>query len=308
MRSTHPDRRSVALGLVAGAFVAPTLVRAQMHAPAAVQRIEDVPDSVLAASSDVSDRVTVPVTVNGRGPFPFIVDTGSTTTVVSDALAAQLRLPGAGNLLVKAATGPVESSGVRVESLAVGGRRFSDMHMPVLARQNIGGLGILGIDAVSRQKLVMDFRANQMLLTASSRRGEDPMAIVVTAKSKYGQLLLVDAEVEGMPIYVILDTGSQLTIGNLTMREMLERHRAQYEVEVTSVTGGSVTAPIGLLRHVGLGHLGVSDLRVAYSDLYTFDQFDLHDKPAMLLGMDTLRRFARVSVDFPAREVRFSLA
>jgi predicted aspartyl protease len=314
MVRVHPDRRTVALGLLAGGLAAPGLARAQMHEPARVTRIdpndvvpETVSDSVLAASTDIARRVTVPVTVNGRGPFPFIVDTGSTTSVVSEVLAAQLGLPMAGNLLVKAATGPVESGGVAVDSLAVGNRRLKNLHMPVLERRRLGGLGILGLDAVSSQKLVMDFKNSQMLLTASSRRGDDPNAITVRARSKYGQLLLVDCNVEGMPLYVILDTGSELTLGNLTMRAMLEHHRAAYEVEVSGVGGDPVTAPIGLLRTVDIGDVGVTDLAIAYADLYVFDQFGLHDKPAMLLGMNSLRHFARVSADFPAREVRFTL-
>ena len=310
MGSTLPDRRAVGFGLLAGALTAPGLARAQMHAPPKVTLIDPdaVPDSVLAASADAAHRMTVPVTVNGRGPFPFIVDTGSTATVLSDALAAQLGLRPGGKLLVKAATGVAESGAVRVESLAVGRRRLANLLTPVLARSDLGALGLLGIDAMSRQKLVMDFRKNQMLLTTSSRRREDPRAFTVTAKSKYGQLLLVDCNVEGMPLYVILDTGSELTIGNVTMRTMLERHRAAYEVEVAGVTGAAVTAPIGLLSVLAVGHnVEVTNLRVAYADLYVFDQFGLHDKPALLLGMSTLRHFARVSIDFPAREVRLSL-
>lgn len=314
MAWTNPDRRAVGLGLLAGALSAPGLARAQMHDPAAVTLIspadavpDTVSDSVLAASSDVANRVTVPVTVNGRGPFPFIVDTGSTTTVMSEVLASQLGLPRAGNLLVKAVTGPAESGAVHVASLEVGRQRLANLHTPVLARSNLGGLGLLGLDAVASQKLIMDFQKKQMLLTASTRRGDDPQAVTVKAKSKYGQLLLVDCMVEGMPLYVILDTGSELTLGNLTMRSMLERRRAGYEVEVTGVVGDAVTAPIGQVHMLDLGNVGVTGLTIAYADLYVFDQFDLHDKPAMLLGMNILRRFARVSADFPAREVRFTL-
>jgi len=98
-----------------------------------------------------------------------------------------------------------------------------------------------------------------------------------------------------------------MTIGNLTMRAMLQRHRQEEEVQVISVTGDSVTAPIGILRTLGVGKLRVTNQPVAYTDLYVFNQFGLHDKPAMLLGMNTLRHFARVSIDFPAREVRFLL-
>src|SRR5215472_8714733 len=110
MALMRPDRRAAGFGLLAGALTVPALARAQMHDLAPVTRIapgdtvsETVSDDVLAASSDVANRVTVPVTVNGRGPFPFIVDTGSTTTVMSEVLAAQLALPMAGRLLVKAA-------------------------------------------------------------------------------------------------------------------------------------------------------------------------------------------------------------
>jgi predicted aspartyl protease len=306
----HPDRRAVTLGLAAGAFAAPRFARTQMHEPPKVTRIDpaaeaqSVPDAVLAASADAANRMTVPVTINERGPFPFIVDTGSTTTV----LAAQLGLRPTDKLLVKAAMGAAASDAVRVMSLEVGPRRLANLHMPILARSDLGALGILGIDAVSREKLVMDFREKQMTLTASSRRGDDPFGVTVTAKSRYGQLLLVDCDVEGMPLYVILDTGSEFSIGNTTMRTMLERHRATYSVEVADVTRGSVSAAIGLLRTLDVGHVEVTNLNIAYADLYTFEQFGLHDKPAMLLGMSTLRHFARVSIDFPAREVRFSLA
>ena len=312
MAFAYPHRRAVALGLFAGAltsefWAAPSLVRAQPPEPDQVQPIEDIPDSVLAASADEAERVTVPVMVNGRGPFPFIVDTGSTNTVVSDALAAHLRLPAGGPLLIKAATGPAETGSVRVATLSVGARRLTNLRTPVLQRVNLGGLGILGLDAVSGQKLVMDFRKKQMLLTQSSRRDEDPTAIVVQAKSKYGQLLLVDCEVEGIPLYVILDTGGEMTIGNMTMRTMLERHRQANEVQIISVTGDSVTAPIGVLPRLDVGHVRVMNQPIAYADFYAFSQFGLRDKPAMLLGMNTLRHFARVSIDFPAREVRFLL-
>jgi len=310
----HPDRRAVALGMAAAVLAAPRLARAQMHEPPKVALIDPaaapqpVPDAVLAASADASNRMTVPVRVNGRGPFPFIVDTGSTATVLSEVLAAQLGLTATDKLLVKAATGVSASDAVRVMSLEVGPRRLANLHMPVLARSDLGALGILGIDAVSREKLVIDFRKNEMTLTAATRRGEDPFGVTVTAKSKYGQLLLVDCDVEGMPLYVILDTGSELSIGNLTMRTMLERRRADFAVEVAGVTGAPVLAPIGLLRTLDVGQVEVTNLNIAYADLFTFEQFGLHDKPAMLLGMSTLRHFRRVSIDFPAREVRFSLA
>jgi predicted aspartyl protease len=298
----HPDRRAFALGLAAAALSAPALAET---APAPVTT-EAVPDSVLAASVDLNDRMSVPVTVNGRGPFPFVIDTGSNRSVVSDALAAQLGLPAAGSLMIKAATGTARTDSVRVASLVVGHRHLTNFQAPVLQSDNLGALGMLGIDAVSDQRLVMDFRKKQMTLTNSVPQELDAGTLVVQAKSRYGQLLLVDSEVEGIPLYVIIDTGSEVTVGNNAMREFLARKRAE-RIDVIDVAGGTARVDLGQLPELRIGKVIVRNEQVAYADLYVFEHLGLHGKPSMLLGMSTLRKCAKVSIDFPAREVRFLL-
>ena len=301
-----PDRRVFTLGLAAGALSFPALAQTVAPPPAPAAP-EPVPDSVLAASVDLNDRMTVPVTVNGRGPFPFVVDTGSNRTVVSDALAAQLGLPASGLLQIRAATGVAQPSSVRVASLIVGHRRMADFQAPVLQVDNLGALGMIGIDAVADQRLVMDFRKKQMALTPTMRVEPEPGALVVLAKSKCGQLLLVDSEVEGIPLYVIIDTGSEVTVGNLAMRSFLLRRRAS-GVDLIDVAGDKATVDIGQLPELRVGKVKVLNEQVAYADLYVFEHLGLHGKPSMLLGMSTLRKCAKVSIDFPAREVRFVLA
>ena len=300
----HPDRRVFTLGLAAGVLSLPTFARAD---PAASEDApEPVPDAVFAASVDLADRMAVPVTVNGRGPFPFVIDTGANRTVVSDALAAQLGLPSSGSLQIRAAMGMARTGSVRVASLAVGHRRLLDLQAPVLEAGNLGALGMLGIDAVSDQRLVMDFRKKQMILTQTVRREADPGTLVVQAKSKYGQLLLVDSEAEGIPLYVIIDTGSEVTIGNSAMRTFLARRRATRE-DLIDVAGGTAKVDLGQLPELRVGKVIVRNQQVAYADLFVFEHLGLHGKPSMLLGMNTLRQCAKVSIDFPAREVRFLL-
>ncbi|MGZ6011772.1 MAG: aspartyl protease family protein [Caulobacteraceae bacterium] len=277
---------------------------AQPTLPAAEQ--EPVPDAVLAASVDLADRMTVPVTVNGRGPFPFVIDTGSNRTVVSDALASQLGLPSSGSLQIRAATAMAKTDSVRVASLAVGHRRLTDFKAPVLQLNNLGALGMLGIDAVADQRLVMDFRKKQMVLTKTVRQEADAGTLVVQAKSKYGQLLLVDSEVEGVPLYVIIDTGSEVTIGNSAMRSFLAKRRAS-RADLIDVAGETATVDLGQLPELHIGKVIVLNEQVAYADLFVFEHLGLHGKPSMLLGMSTLRKCAKVSIDFPAREVRFLL-
>jgi predicted aspartyl protease len=266
-----------------------------------------VPDAVLAASVDLNGRMAVPVTVNGRGPFPFVIDTGSNRTVVSDALVAQLRLPSAGFMQIRAAAAMAKTDSVRVASLAVGHRELTNFNAPVLQLGNLGALGMLGIDAVANQRLVMDFRKKQMLLTKTVRQEPDAGTLVVQAKSKYGQLLLVDSEVEGIPLYVIIDTGSEVTIGNTAMRTFLARRRAAAQAELIDVAGETAKVDLGQLPELHIGKVRVLNEQVAYADLYVFEHLGLHGKPSLLLGMSTLRKCAKVSIDFPAREVRFVL-
>jgi hypothetical protein len=306
-----PDRRAVAFGLAAGGIMAPAWARAQLPADPPVGALAapaapdaPVPDSVLAASVDLAGRMTVPVTVNGRGPFPFVIDTGSNRTVVSDVLATHLGLPSSGTLQIRAATALAKTPSVRVADLAVGHRRLTDLRAPVLTLDNLGALGMLGIDAVADQRLVMDFRKNEMTLTRSVRREPEPGTIVVQARSRYGQLLLVDSEAEGVPLYVIIDTGSENTLGNKAMREFLSRRRLK-EVNVVGVTGDQAAADLGVLAELHVGKVIVERQQIAYADLYIFEHLGLHGKPSLLLGMNTLRQCAKVSIDFPAREVRF---
>jgi Aspartyl protease len=109
---------------------------------------------------------------------------------------------------------------------------------------------------------------------------------------------------------VIVDTGGQITVGNNALRRALERrHRlgAMATVNVLSVTGGEFTAEYTLARHIRIGGANIVNLPIAFADVHPFEQLELMDRPAILLGMDALRLFDRVSVDFANRRVRLLL-
>jgi hypothetical protein len=56
-----------------------------------------------------------------------------------------------------------------------------------------------------------------------------------------------------------------------------------------------------------IGGVTIDNVPMVFSDVATFRQFNLVRRPAMLLGMQTLRLFARVTIDFPRRQIRFLL-
>ncbi len=256
----------------------------------------------------VDTRMTVPVLIDGKGPFRFIVDSGATRTVISSRLAAQLGLPSAGIVPLHSVGGESDVPAVRIASLYVGALPAKAIVAPVLDEANLGGAGILGIDTLANKKVVIDLVRNSMTIEPADRfvRATSPDEIVVTARSRFGQLVLADADVAGQHIYAIVDTGSMVTIGNLALRDKLVRHKraTPQPMEITDVTGRKIIAASAPISDLRLGSFHIQDAVIAFDDAHAFERFGLSKKPAMLLGMDMMRAFRRVSIDFARRKVR----
>ena len=56
-----------------------------------------------------------------------------------------------------------------------------------------------------------------------------------------------------------------------------------------------------------IGGVLMGNAAIAFVDAHPFKLFDLHKKPSMLLGMESLRGFERVSVDFASKKIKFLL-
>jgi predicted aspartyl protease len=203
-----------------------------------------------------------------------------------------------------------EIATVVIPALRVGSRSTEEIHAPALARENLGASGILGVDTLQRQRVTFDFRRREMTVTPSRTREErwpDANTVVVTGRSLYGRLVLVDASVDGQRVWVIIDTGSEVSVGNNALRTALARRNRLREIapiHMISITGGEITAEYGFARRIRVGGLDINNLPIAFADVHPFRQLGLMNRPALLLGMDALQLFSRVSVDFPNRRVR----
>lgn len=279
---------------------------------AAVPVLDQQTAETLDYRTAADTRMTVPVNIGSRGPYHFVVDTGSERTVISSELARSLGLGPGDDVMVSSMTEVSLVSTVIVPGLRVGQRTMSNIHAPALARADLGAAGILGVDTLQTQRVVFDFGRQEMTIMPSRR--VDPRwpegEIVITARSRFGRLMLIDADVDGQRVYVIVDTGAQITVGNTALRRALERrHRlgTTAPVRLVSVTGGEFTADYTLARRIRIGGANIVNLPVAFAEADPFRQLELTDRPAILLGMDALRLFQRVSVDFANRRVRLLL-
>lgn len=266
-------------------------------------------DDAIASQTDSADRLTVKVRVNGQGPFAFVVDTGAERSTLALDLAAELMLPPGPPIIVHGVAGAVTTPSALVGELAVGSRRLSNVSLPLLNRADMGAAGVLGIDALQGQQLELDFLHREIRLQGSAPERARGDEIVVSAHSRYGQLVLVDSMFGREPIVVVVDTGAQHSIGNDALRRLVHADRTQIgganSAIIYSVTGQTTSGDWALINNVQVGGFGVNNLPVVFSELHSFDRWKLKSQPALLLGMDVLRQFERVDIDFARREVRF---
>ena len=270
-------------------------------------------DQPVPVTLDSSQRLSVPVTIGGQ-PWHFLMDTASTRSVIASDVADQLKLVQGKALQVLNIGGTDTVPSVEIPELGFSDFALRDIHAPALLRDNLGGDGLLGLDILHNRRVAIDFRHGATLTIApsSAERARkpadaDPDAIVVVGRSRFGELIVTDADIDGHRVAVILDTGSEESIGNPALAKVLFHDSRTPPIPTTllSVTGRSLPANYASARRMRIGDVRIDHLPIAFADIATFRQFGLTRRPALLLGMQTLRLFAKVTIDFPRHRIQF---
>ncbi len=262
---------------------------------------------IVEGSTDRYERMTVPVTIDGKGPFRFMIDTGAQATVVTRGLRDRLGLPSLGRATLVGMAASKEVELVQLDGLEFAARVFDAIHAPMLEQAHIGADGILGLDSLQDLRVMIDFRKGVIAVDDSRALGGNRgYEIVVRARRKLGRLIITDAVIDGVRTAVIIDTGAQGSMGNLALQRRL-RSRGGIDVTTTDVTGSTITTPLAYARTLEIGRMRLSRLPIAYSDAPAFAALGLTTKPAMVLGMGDLRAFDRVAIDFADQTVLFDL-
>jgi len=319
-------------GLAAAAALAGCAVRPPAQ-PILVNLAEPAPppEGEVASSADVAGRVTVPVRINGVGPFAFVMDTGANRTVLSEEVAARLSLPPMGPAPVHGIVGVEPAQTVLVEMLTVGVVTSKRLRAPVLPRARLGVDGLLGVDVLRDRRVRIDFLKGELRIEASQGRRmadlnpldmrrntggvdsqEAEREVVVPAKFRFGQLIIVAADVAGKPVTAFLDSGSQSTVANLALRRLVagaqtDPKARRYVTPLYSATGQTAQGEVGELPPLRIGGLTLRKVLAAFADLHVFDLWRLQDRPTILIGIDVMKSFEAVTLDFGRRVVIFTL-
>lgn len=321
-----PHRRSIVsalagLGIVPG--LAPALAFAQTPPTGGPGSPPGEPETgTLIGRKDRSTRLTTKVMINETGPYEFVVDTGANRSVISEELAVKLQLQPGSQAMVHGIAGVQPARTVNVRSFKAGVIDIPVRDVPVLKTFDLGADGLLGIDAFRDRAVTLDFARNLVQISRSTYNGFHEYSrttaavtsdVTVTAKQRFGQLTIVDAEASKAKITCFVDSGAQRTVGNMAMRRAVlartpDTAFAPIKVVIHGATGQDVPGEVALVPTMRVGGVHFTSFPMAFADLHTFKLWQLQDQPALMLGMDLLRLFDLVAIDFGQRQVRFRLA
>jgi predicted aspartyl protease len=154
------------------------------------------------------------VTVNGKGPYDFVIDTGATQTIVSEKLAAEAGLQHVTSTVVVGigGSGKVHTNLYKTKVLAIGDMSVTNTPAGTFSDPLIASIadGILGTAVFADFTVVIDYPAGQLRLLRKRpplARGEEPLPVWF-----FSNLLLVPLEVNGKHGNFIIDTGAVTTV------------------------------------------------------------------------------------------------
>ncbi len=163
------------------------------------------------------------VTINGKGPYEFAIDTGATQTVISEKVANDLGLKPVTSALVFGigGTGKVETKLYAIKEMSVGDIKIKNSPVGTFNDPLISQLadGILGTSALSDFILNVNYPKSQ--LEVSRKRVPVTATTEVIPVWYFSNLLLAPLEVNGKRGNFLIDTGAVTTVLSHSMAAQL---------------------------------------------------------------------------------------
>jgi predicted aspartyl protease len=248
--------------------------------------------------------------INDRGPFRFIVDTGANHSTISPGLARELGLTPtqAPSIVLDGITGSAQVSFVTIDRLQAGDLTIESTALPVVwAPVMAGAQGILGAAGLTEKSLLVDFQRNRVTISRAVEVAVRAKSMKVHAVRLGGGLMTLETRVGGIPVRAVIDTGAERTLGNLALRNALRARRTRGVLAtLTSVYGATQDVESGEIQIVPpiiIESLRITDVAMVFGDFHIFNVWGMHDKPAMIIGMDVLGTVDSLSIDFKNQDV-----
>jgi predicted aspartyl protease len=274
------------------------------------------PSSSIISTSEAAYRLTVNVHINGCGPYRFLVDTGADRSVIATDVATAIGLRFGEPITLRGVVRAVAAETVLIEELSFGSVRCRNLFVPVLPTSLLGADGYLGLDALDRHRVIFDFKRQTLQVTEPHSRLSTfwmrSSEVRVRAAGTLGHLRSVNCSVDGVAAAAFIDTGAEVSAGNTALLTALvksdPRHQPLESVSLTDVTGGAISGRATMIRNIQLNEVVFTDCPLVVADFEVFNIWGLRNHPAVFIGVNFLRQFSKVSIDYGLKELRFELA
>lgn len=254
--------------------------------------------------SDRMGRIVAPVTVNGRGPYRFIVDTGANRSAIAERLAVELGLQPTGEGEVHNVYGVSEAPFISVDSLQYGNVPLRGDVLPLLRGDVLAGEhGLLGVDGMAGRRLRIDFERNCIEIIPSRNAPSLRRWSELHGEMRFGHLVIVDGVIAGVRARVFLDTGSDASLANVALNEAIALRVGRNLSREESITAYSAGRPVVLDRamlipRMSLGSIEVRNITAYVGDFHIFNLWQLSSEPTLLVGMDVLSQSGALAIDY----------
>jgi hypothetical protein len=270
------------------------------------------PRFVSPTRRDRIGRIWAPVYINGRGPFRLVLDTGASHSAVTAqvALALGIALDPSRSVLMRGVTGSATVPTIRVDTLTVGDLSMEAATLPIVPDALGGAQGILGTEGLANKRIFIDFRNDQIIISYSRGQRYDPGFRNIPFRSMRGKLIVVDATVGEIHTKAIIDTGGQVTIANLALRDALARTQYQRPGKPEEIQGATLEIQSGELipaPAIDFGPVQIRDSGVTFANAYIFTHWKLTHEPAILIGMDVLGLLDTLIIDYSRHELKMRM-
>ena len=249
----------------------------------------------------------LPVRVNGRGPFEFILDTGAGITLVTPELAAKVGIGATGAREGHSAGGKVSVSLAELESIEVGSVRREQLQVGILdlgqIARTIGSNvdGDLGYNFLQHFRLRLDYRRNELRLDdpkkfefiEASPLTELPIRLAAPAKP----IIVVETFINGSgPFNFAIDTGTSTS----AISAELSEHLGLQTTPIGPVTtgGAPLNLAAGRVGSMQIGGARLADVAVVIGPFLALLSQAAETKLDGIVGHNFLKNF-QVMIDYP---------
>ena len=279
--------------------------------PAAIEEVvveSPEPRYVAPTTRDRIGRIWAPVLINGQGPYRLVLDTGASRSALVQRVVDDLGVPVERDAVrLRGVTGTAIASAVRLERMEFGELEVRNTRVPIVADAFGGADGVLGGDGFENKRITIEFRKDRISVMRSHRTPAPPGHAVVQFKYTPERGMRVPVQVGAVKAIGLIDTGAQVTVGNLALREALARRRGkrdQYDDVVIGITEDIQTATMVKIPSITAGQMIVRNAPVRFTDLHIFDHWKLTSQPALLIGMDVLGTLDTLVIDYARSELQ----